>query len=471
MTNAKIRILKGFRDILPSEMLAREEIIGKIKKVYEAYGFAPLATPAIEPQELVMGSGEEANKQIYTFTDREGYEVGLIYELTASLARVIAENRELPIPFKRYQIQPVWRFDKPDPGRFREFIQFDIDIIGSKSMLADAEIIAVMAEALKALGLDQFLIRFSSRKILNGLIEFAGLQPEMALPVFRVLDKLDKQGLETVKLELGPGRVDQSGDRIVGLDLNDSAIARIGQFLSIPVEKRSTTITALRELFKEIESATEAVNELEEISVFLDTMNIPDDRAAVDVSIARGLDYYTGPVFEAILLDKKGGKVGSVMGGGRYDNSIGRFGGKDIPATGASIGVDRLLAALIRMGKIETRPSTADVIVTIMDRARIKDYIAIAKEIREAGLRAELYVGNAKQIKKQLKYADRQKIPVAVIAGSDEFDNGEVSVKNLRKIVEEDIDIKDRAEWVEAKVGQVTVKREQMLDTIRKFLG
>ncbi len=471
MANDKVRILKGFRDILPAEMLAREELIGQIKRVYESYGFVPLATPAIEPRELVMGSGEEANKQIYTFTDQEGYEVGLIYELTASLARVIAENHDLPTPFKRYQVQPVWRFDKPDPGRFREFIQFDIDIVGSKSMLADAEIICTMYDALMSLGLQSFVIRYSSRKILNSLIAYAGLPPEMAHPVFRVLDKLDKQGLEAVKLELGPGRVDQSGDKIEGLQLDEEAIARIERFLKIDQKDRKTAVGSLRELFKEVPSAETGIAELEEISNFLDTMKIPNERAALDVSIARGLDYYTGPVFEAILLDKKGGKVGSVMGGGRYDESIGRFGGQQIPATGASIGVDRLLAAMIGMGKIKTKPSTAEVIVTVMDRARIADYIGIARELREAGFNTELYVGNAKQIKKQLKYADRMEIPVAVIAGSDEFDNGEVSVKNLRKIIEEDIDITDRQEWVEAKVGQVTVKRSEMIETIRKFLS
>jgi len=470
MANDKVRILKGFRDILPSEMLAREGLIDKIKSVFESYGFVPLATPAIEPRELVMGSGEEANKQIYTFTDQEGYEVGLIYELTASLARVVAENRDLPTPFKRYQVQPVWRFDKPDPGRFREFIQFDIDIVGSKSMLADAEIICTMHDALKTLGLESFVIRYSSRKILNSLIAYAGLPAEMAHPVFRVLDKLDKQGLEAVKLELGPGRVDQSGDRIEGLKLDDEAITRIERFLKIDQKNRETAVASLRELFQDVPSAEEGIAELEEISNFLGTMDIPDEKAALDVSIARGLDYYTGPVFEAILVDEKADRIGSVMGGGRYDESIGRLGGEQVPATGASIGVDRLLAAMIEMGKIKTKPSTADVIVTVMDRGRIADYIKIARELREAGFNAELYVGNAKQIKKQLKYADRQEIPVAVIAGSDEFDNGEVSVKNLRKIVEEDIDIKDRQEWVEAKVGQVTVKRSEMIETIKQFL-
>ncbi len=471
MAENKVRILKGFRDVLPGEMLAREDLIRKIKAVYESYGFSPLATPAIEPIELVMGSGEEANKQIYTFTDREGYEVGLIYELTASLARVIAENRDLPTPFKRYQIQPVWRFDKPDPGRYREFIQFDIDIVGSKSMLADAEIICTMHEALKVLEMEPFVIRYSSRKILNALIDFAGLPPEMGHPVFRTLDKLDKQGIEAVLLELGPGRVDQSGDKIEGLKLGDEAIARIERFLKIEQDDRSMALKSLRELFGDLPSAAEGITELDEVSRYLEVMRVPDSRARIDVSIARGLDYYTGPVYEAILLDESAGRIGSVMGGGRYDNTVGKYSGEQIPATGASIGVDRLLAAMIQMGKAQTKPSTSDVIITVMDRNRIAEYIGIAREIRNAGYNAELYVGNAKQIKKQLKYADRQEIPVAVIAGSDEFERGEVSIKDLRKIKEEDVDISDRQEWVEVKVGQVTIPRKELLATIKKMLG
>jgi histidyl-tRNA synthetase len=466
----RINILKGFRDILPGEMLAREKIISIIKKIYESYGFVPLATPAIEPKDLVTGIGDEANKQIYLFTDRDGYEVGLIYELTASLARVMAEHRNLPRPFKRYQVQQVWRYDKPDPGRFREFIQFDIDIIGTESMIADAEIIAAMHDSLKELDLE-FKIHFSSRKILNTLTKFSGIAENMANHLFRILDKLDKQGLEAIKLELGPGRIDQSGDKIDGLGLSDNQINKIEQFLNIPQSSRNEAISSLQNLFKDIASSEDGIRELEEISQFLDSMGIRDDRAAIDVSIARGLDYYTGPVYEAILTDKKATRIGSVMGGGRYDQSIGRFGGDSIPATGASIGIDRLMAALIKMGKIETRPSTADIIVTVMDRDRLDDYFKIARDLRNAGYNTELYTGNARQIKKQLKYADRQEIPIAIIAGSDEFEAKEISIKDLRKIKEQDIDIKDRKEWVEVKVGQITIPRKQMLKKLKEMLG
>ncbi len=471
MAGNKVKILKGFRDILPSELLARDKMVATIKKIYESYGFVPLATPSLEQRELVLGAGEEANKQIYLFTDRDETEVGLIYELTASLARVVAENPNLPMPFKRYQIQTVWRYDKPDPGRFREFMQFDIDTVGSLSMLADAEIIATMHDCLRALGIDNFRIRFSHRKILNSLIEFAGLKPEMAHPVFRILDKLDKQGLESVLEELGPGRTDQSGDKIKGLGLPKSAIENIRSFLKIAESSRGKTIESLRRLLGDSSSAAEGLAELEQLSQYLDSFGISDEKAPIDVSIARGLDYYTGPVFEAVLTEPGAERFGSVIGGGRYDKSIGRFGGKDIPATGASIGVDRLLSAMIQLGRIKTRPSTADCIVTIMDRTRLNDYIKIVKELRAQDIRAELYVGDTKKIDKQLKYADRQEIPVAIIAGSDEFDKGTISIKDLRQIKEKEIAIADRKEWVEVKVGQVTIDRADMIKTIRAMLG
>ncbi len=490
MAGNKVKTLKGFRDILPSELLARDKMVATIKKIYESYGFVPLATPSLEQRELVLGAGEEANKQIYLFTDRDETEVGLIYELTASLARVVAENPNLPMPFKRYQIQTVWRYDKPDPGRFREFMQFDIDTVGSLSMLADAEIIATMHDCLRALGIENFRIRFSHRKILNSLIEFAGLKPEMAHPVFRILDKLDKQGLESVLEELGPGRTDQSGDKIKGLGLSDSAINKIKIFLQVSISesipkvnakqsillgpikhKRDITLSFLRDIFANTPSAAEGLAELEQLSQYLDSFGISDEKAPIDVSIARGLDYYTGPVFEAILTEPGAERFGSVIGGGRYDKSIGRFGGKDVPATGASIGVDRLLSAMIQLGRIKTRPSTADCIVTIMDRTRLNDYIKIVKELRAQDIRAELYVGDTKKIDKQLKYADRQEIPIAIIAGSDEFDKDKISIKDLRQIKEKDIAIADRKEWVEVKVGQVTIARADMIKTIRDMLG
>ena len=469
MAEITAKILKGFRDILPGEMIAREKLISVIKEVYESYGFSPLSTPAIEHKAIVSSAGDEAKKQIYTFEEPDGFEVGLIYELTASLSRVMAEHRQLPKPFKRYQIQPVWRYDKPDPGRFREFIQFDIDTVGSSSMIADAEIISAMHDALKKLGLE-FKIKFSNRKVLNSLIEFAGLTPDMAHPVFRILDKLDKQGIRAVKKELGLGREDKSGDKIIGLGLDISKVDKIEQFLNIAQSTRAEAVDSLRKLFKDVPSAVEGISELEQIHRFLESSGIPDDKAPIDVSIARGLDYYTGPVFEAFLTGEKTSRIGSVMGGGRYDNSIGRFTGVDTPATGASIGIDRLMAAMMTTGALEIKPSTADILVTVMMPEKIIEYAKIASELRRAGFKTELYVGNARTIGKQLKYADRQEIPVAVIIGEDEFENNQISIKDLRKIKTEKVDIKDRATWVKELIGQKTISNRELIKFIGKLL-
>jgi len=469
MAEIKADILKGFRDILPGEMIAREKVISVIKEVYESYGFSPLATPALEHKEVVFAAGEEANKQIYTFIDPDGHEVGLIYELTASLSRVMAEHRQLPRPFKRYQIQPVWRYDKPDPGRFREFLQFDIDTVGSGSMIADAEIISAMHDSLIQLGLE-FKIKFSHRKVLNSLIEFVGLDSDMAHPVFRVLDKLDKQGLEAVKLELGPGRTDVSGDKIPGLGLEDAQIERVEQFLNLPQSNRAEALGSIRELFKDVKSGREGIEGLTQLHEYLGMMGVSDDKAPIDFSIARGLDYYTGPVYEAVLTGKKTARIGSVMGGGRYDKSIGRFTGVETPATGASIGIDRLMAAMQKLGRLDIRPSTAEVLVTVMMPDKMGEYCRAASELRRAGFRTELYVGNARAIGKQLKYADRQEIPIAVLIGEDELAEDKVSIKDLRKIKTEKIDIKDRQTWVEVKVGQETIPRAKLVEYIKSLL-
>ncbi|HQI49769.1 MAG TPA: ATP phosphoribosyltransferase regulatory subunit, partial [bacterium] len=369
-----------------------------------------------------------------------------------------------------YQFQPVWRYDKPDPGRFREFAQFDIDTVGTDSLMADAEIIAAMHESLDKLGLN-YRIRYSSRKVLNSLLTYANIPADRAHALFRIIDKLEKQGLENIKKELGPGRIDASGDPIPGLHLDTEQIGRIVQFLTIGEAGRVKTLNALKRLFAEVEGAGEGIGELEEIHHYLDAMEIADHRVIIDPTIARGLDYYTGPIFEAVLIDEKLGNFGSVMGGGRYDHLIGKFLGEEIPATGASIGVDRLLSALQKIGGAPGRPSTAEVLVTVMDRERIIEYQKIARELRAAGFNTELYIGREKSLGKQLKYADLQMIPVAVIAGSDEFAAGQVSIKDLRAMRSEQNEIKERSEWVKKKVGQVTVGRDQMVDEIRALLA
>ncbi|HEX9007110.1 MAG TPA: histidine--tRNA ligase, partial [Bacteroidota bacterium] len=424
------RLLRGFRDYLPAQMNARLNLISTIRAVYERYGFQPLDTPALEYRATLMGYGEENTKQIFDFRNPEEEHVALRFDLTVPLARVVAQYPDLPLPFRRYQVAPVWRADKPDPGRFREFTQFDIDAVGVTTLAADVEIMSATHDAFRALGLDHFRIRFSDRKVLDSLLDYAGIPHGMAHAVFRVMDKLDKIGLEGVTAELTGGRVDASGDRIRGLGLENTPVERIRDFVRLPHGARREVLAALAGLFASVPSANEAVAELEFLCSALDALGIPDEKVALDLSIARGLDYYTGPVFEAVLLDAP--EFGSVFGGGRYDGLVERFLGRKIPAVGGSIGVDRLLAALQRLGLAHATPATAQVLVTVMEPSRMADYLHITQEIREAGINAELYMGGEKGLKKQLQYADRLQIPVGVIIGGDEFSQGTVTVKNLR---------------------------------------
>lgn len=461
------RVLRGFRDFFPAEILAREKIVSTIKNTYESYGFVPLATPSLEYKETLLSYGEETGKQIYLFKDLDGVDVGMRFDLTVPLCRVIAQYRELPRPFKRYQIQPVWRYDKPDPGRFREFIQFDIDSVGSASMAADAEIISAMHDCLNNLEL-QFRIRFSSRKILNTLIQFAEITPDMAHCVFRVIDKLDKQGIDAVKEELGEGRKDASGDEIQGLRLQKAQIDKIEQFLLLQQPTRIAAIDAIEHLFHGVQSAEEGIRELREIHDYLTAFDIADDRVMVDFTIARGLDYYTGPVFEAILIDAP--QFGSIMGGGRYDQLIEHFIGESVPATGASIGVDRLFSVMQQLGKLELRPSTADVIVTTMVKDKISEYQRVAYLLRRAGIKTELYTGTEGGVGSQLKYADKQAIPIAIIIGPDEFTNNQVSIKDLRVTKKGKVDIKDRGTWLKTRVGQKTISRDILVEEIKNML-
>lgn len=457
------RLLKGFRDLMSVELLPRDTIISTIKSVYESYGFVPLNTPSLEYKSTLYSYGEEAGKQIYTFTDPDEEEVGLRFDLTAPLARVVAGYPELPMPYKRYQIQTVWRYDKPDPGRYREFMQCDIDIAGSRSITADSEILEVMHAALSALNLN-FKIRYSSRKLLNTLIRFAGLEPEMGNPVFRILDKLDKQGKAAVLLELGEGRVDASGAKIRGLGLPATAIQAVDTFLSVQQETREEALASLKAILSGVDGADEAIADLEAIHIYLAAAGINSDRVAIDVSIARGLEYYTGAIFEAVLVDQPG--FGSIMGGGRYDNLVGVFKGDTVPAVGASIGVDRLYAALTASGKIKSRQSTADVLMTVMMPERLNDYRALADTLRKAGISTMLYNGDDKKIRDQLKFADRAGIPIVVIVGSNEFDENKVSIKDLRVTKTQKIETGDRKEYLQQRVGQMTIPMDEMVAQI-----
>lgn len=463
------RLSRGLRDLLPDQMLARQQMVDTIRGVYELYGFVPLSTPAIEFLDVLSGSaGQEAQSSIFRVSNPEKEELGLRFDLTVPLARVIAQYPELPRPFRRYQVASVWRADKPDKGRYREFTQFDLDSVGVESEVADTEIIAGMCDTLTALGVGRYLVRFSSRAMLNLLLAYAGITAEQGVDVFRVLDKLDKVGLDKVKLELMNGYKDESGDTIRGVGLASEQVAKIEQFLAVRGDRR-TVVTQLRELFASVENAAAQIDVVEKISNHLYALGYEDDRVSLDLSIARGLAYYTGPVFEAILLDAP--QFGSVFGGGRYDNLVMRFLGQPIPAVGASIGVDRLLAALTHLGKIKTTMSTARVLITNMDAGLRDEYLAMTWELRRAGIPTEFYLGSAKGPGKQLKYADQYDIPLAILFGSNEKEQGIVTVKDMVAGRERAKPVADRKEYLAQRAGQVTIPRNELVEGIRKMLA
>jgi histidyl-tRNA synthetase len=468
--NVVPRLSRGLRDLLPDQMLARQRMVDTIRGVYENYGFVPLSTPAIEFLDVLSGSaGQEAQSSIFRVTNPEKEELGLRFDLTVPLARVVAQYPELPRPFRRYQVASVWRADKPDKGRYREFTQFDLDSVGVESELADTEIIAGMCDTLSALNVGRYLVRFSSRAILNLLLAYAEIPAEQGVDVFRVLDKLDKVGLDKIRLELMQGYKDESGDMIRGVGLSGDQVDRIVRFLDVKSDVRRDVVAQVRALFANVEGATEKLDVVERISNHLYALGYGDDRVSLDLSIARGLAYYTGPVFEAILLDAP--QFGSVFGGGRYDDLVMRFLGQSIPAVGASIGVDRLLAALTHLGRIGTEKATARVLITHMDAALRDDYMAMTWELRRAGIPTEMFLGSAKGPGKQLKYADQYDIPLAILYGSNEKEQGTVTIKDLVAGRERMKPTADRKEYLAQRAGQVTAPRAELVETIRRMLA
>ena len=465
------RLSRGLRDLLPEQMLARQWMIDTIRGVYELYGFVPLSTPAVEYLDVLRGSaaGQEASSSIFTVSNPEEEALGLRFDLTVPLARVISQYKDLPRPFRRYQVSPVWRADKPGPGRYREFTQFDLDSVGVESEIADTEIIAGMCDTLTALKVGGYRVRFSSRSLLNLLLSFASIPAERSVDVFRVLDKMDKVGMEKVRLELTVGYVDSSGDPIRGLGLENTQVDKIEKFLSIPPDDRRQVLAGLRELFASVEGAEPELAKVERISDHLYALGYDNDRVSLDVSVARGLAYYTGPVFEAILLDAP--QFGSVFGGGRYDDLVMRFLGERIPAVGASIGVDRLLAALIHLGRIGQEKSTSKVLVTRMDPTLEGECLAMVYELRREGIPAELYLGTAKGPGKQLKYADQWGIPIAVLYGSTEKESGNVTLKDMEVGRRKAETLARREEWLEERPGQRVVAKDDLVATVREMLG
>lgn len=497
------RLFRGMRDLLPDQMAARQRMLDTIRDVYESYGFVPLGTPALEYLDVLTGSaGAEASQSIFRVrnpdrTEREQTEdpaerLGLRFDLTVPLARVVAQYRELPKPFRRYQVASVFRADKPDPGRYREFTQFDVDSVGVASDLADTEIIAVACDALSALNVGGYRVRYSSRRVLNLLLQYATVPDTLTLrwpkgttdkqksdevatrtasDVFRVLDKLDKLGTEKVRRELTTGYQDDSGDMIPGLGLDDSQVARIEAFLAIRGERRDSVLSQLRQLFGDLPDAAGEVDVLDRISTRLGELGYGEDRVLIDLSIARGLAYYTGPVFEANLTDAP--QFGSIFGGGRYDDLVMRFLGERIPATGGSIGVDRLLAALVELRRLTLRRSTADVLITTLDPEMMSEYLKMAYELRRAGVKTEIYLGKPGYgtSKKQFKYADDSQIPFCVICGGNEKAAGIVTVKQMDVGKLQTTQATDRASWLQARPGETQVPRAELLEAVRARLA
>jgi histidyl-tRNA synthetase len=461
------RLVKGFRDLTPQHMLARQYVTDTIRSVYETYSFVPFGTPAVEYLDILDKGGTEALKGIFGVTSPEKEPLGLRYDLTVSLARYVAAHRDLPLPFRRFQLSPVWRADKPDKGRFREFWQFDIDSVGVPSEIADTEIVAAMCDVLEALRITG-VVRISSRTLLNLLLVYAKVADAMAVDVFRVLDKLDKVGIEKVRLELTAGYVDESKDRIRGLGLSLDQVARIEAFLNIRSERRADVIAHLSELFASVEGARDAIDTLDRISRHLAALGYGDDRVKIDLSIARGLVYYTGPVFEANVIGAE--KLGSIIGGGRYDDLVMKFRGERIPATGASIGVDRLLTVLEELGKLRPPRTTAQVVVANIDPLLTEDVLQMTWELRRAGIRTELYLGDATSMRKQLKYADTYDVPLTLLYGSEEKERGVVTVKAMAPGRSATGLVIDRAEWLATRSGQTVVPRADLTATVLRML-
>ena len=481
----KARLPKGFRDIGAEEIAATRAMLATIREVYEAYGFDALQTPFFEYAECLgkfLPDEDRPGEGVFSLLDEDDQWLSLRYDLTAPLARYVAENRDaLPRPFRSHRAGWVFRNEKPGPGRFRQFMQCDADSVGTASVLADAEVCMMAADALEALGISRgdYVLKVNNRKILDGVLEMVGRSDEAArLTILRAIDKLDRLGPEAVRALLGEGRLDESGDFTKGAGLDEDQIARVMAFVEAAsgAASRAEVLSRLEGLVGSSERGREGIAELEEMAAFLDATGYGAERVAFDPSVVRGLGYYTGPVFEAELTftarDEEGrlARFGSVGGGGRYDDLVARFTGQPMPATGFSIGVSRLHAALSHLGRLDATGAEAPVVVLVMDRDHVAGYWEMVRELRAAGIRAEMYMGAA-GMKAQMKYADRRGAPLAVIEGEDERARGEVQVKDLvegRKRAEA---IASRAEWVESRPAQVAVPRGELVPAVRRMLA
>jgi histidyl-tRNA synthetase len=467
----KARLPRGLADRGPAEIEATRIMVEAIRLVFERYGFEPVETPAIEYTDVLgkfLPDQDRPNEGVFSFQDDDEQWLSLRYDLTAPLARYVAENfQNLAMPYRSYRYGWVFRNEKPGPGRYRQFMQFDADTVGAASMAADAEMCMLAADTMEALGIPRgsYVVKVNNRKILDGAMDALEIPAEKRLTTMRAVDKLDRLGIEGIRMLLGKGRKDESGDFTKGAELTDSQIAGIVAAITGGAPKTAAPTSA-------------GEQELSEIAALVRAAGYYDDRIRIDKTVVRGLEYYTGPVYEVELTfeikDEKGRPVrfGSVGGGGRYDGLVSRFRGEPAPATGFSIGVSRLQAALAHLGKISERPAPGPVVVTVFDRDRIADYQRMVSDLRAADIRAELYLGNPKNnLGTQLKYADKRRAPCAVIQGGDEKARGEVQIKDL--ILGATLaDTKDREEYLKKQAdAQFAVPESGLVDAVSKLLA
>ena len=488
-STVKPRLPRGLADRGPAELAASERMLARIRETYELYGFEAVETPAIEYTDALgkfLPDQDRPNEGVFSFQDDDEQWLSLRYDLTAPLARYVAENFDkLPKPYRSYRAGYVFRNEKPGPGRFRQFMQFDADTVGAASVAADAEICMMAADTLERLGIRRgdYVVKVNNRKVLDGVMEAIGLPhaPEhhqRRLKVLRAIDKLDRLGADGVEMLLGPGRKDESGDFTPGAELDPAAIARVLAFTSARKATNAETIAALEQAASGSQRGLEGVSELKDIAAFALAGGYGEDRVLIDPSVVRGLEYYTGPVFEAELTfgvtDEKGQPVrfGSVGGGGRYDGLVGRFRSEPVPATGFSIGVSRLFAALklIDSPIVGAGAQRGPVVVLVMDRDRVAHYQKMVADLRAADVRAELYLGSA-GMKAQMKYADRRNSPCVIIQGSDEHAKGEVQIKDLIEGARAASAIASNEEWKAARPAQFSVPEHDLVKAVKDVLA
>src|ERR1700733_4725671 len=481
---------RGFVDREARDIAAADAMMAKIREVYALYGFEAVETPFVEYTQALgkfLPDLDRPNEGVFSFQDDDEQWLSLRYDLTAPLARYVAENFDaLPKPYRSYRAGYVYRNEKPGPGRFRQFMQFDADSVGAPTAAADAEMCMMAADTMEALGIPRgsYLVKVNNRKVLDGVLEAIGLGGEdnagRRLTVLRAMDKLDKFSADEVRKLLGAGRWDGGeegkGDFPKGANLS-AAEADVVLAVTAKRDDWKEAIAAADAYLSKSEVGQAGVSELEEIAKLVTASGYGADRISIDPSVVRGLEYYTGPVYEVELTletkDEKGRPVrfGSVGGGGRYDGLVSRFRGEPVPATGFSIGVSRLQAALTMLGKLDTTPEFGPVVVTVFDRDRVADYQKMVAQLRNANIRAELYLGNPKNMGNQLKYADRRHSPCVIIQGSDEKARGEVQIKDLIEGAKAAAAIASNAEWRETRPAQFSCGENELVAKVREVLA